>query len=337
MKRAKSKEQRANNARNKTAPVVVALCSLLFALCFSSAESAAYAPNNLVSPANYNTMQPFLNNRMRDALRPSANNGAQTRRVVSRAATPARNSASSAAASPIPASGRRVVQRAGTARSATNVGGAAAAPGGGQPQAAPKARNVVARSGRGDSAIANQNRSASTIQVSGEGGVSTSRCLADYRECMNGYCRRDNAPYNRCFCSPQLAQIEATLRPAIDDILQRLLILKNGAGSAAGMTDAELEEFWNETFGPHYDRNHMADLNEALKIDWPDAENRMRGQNAFVMGHDYCIQHLRGCFYMASNLRDAYRSEIARDCQTYEKYLQNIKTAGESILSQTGN
>jgi hypothetical protein len=60
----------------------------------------------------------------------------------------------------------------------------------------------------------------------------------------------------------------------------------------------------------------------------------MRGKNAFLIGHDYCVQHLRGCFYMVSNLRDSYKSEISRDCTAYKKYLTNLKTAGERVISQ---
>jgi hypothetical protein len=35
---------------------------------------------------------------------------------------------------------------------------------------------------------------------------------------------------------------------------------------------------------------------------------------------------------MKDNLRDAYRSEISRDCMDYEQYLQNIRNAAESIV-----
>ncbi len=35
---------------------------------------------------------------------------------------------------------------------------------------------------------------------------------------------------------------------------------------------------------------------------------------------------------MASNLRDAYKSEIARDCSTYEDTLKKIKNIAESVI-----
>jgi len=44
------------------------------------------------------------------------------------------------------------------------------------------------------------------------------------------------------------------------------------------------------------------------------------------------VQHLRGCYYMAANMRDAYRSEIARDCAAYESSLQRLQRAIESLV-----
>ena len=61
-------------------------------------------------------------------------------------------------------------------------------------------------------------------------------------------------------------------------------------------------------------------------------ESRVRGQNAFVTGNEYCSQYLDRCSYMSDNLRDAYRSEISRDCNAYEQTLQKIKNAAESIV-----
>jgi hypothetical protein len=154
---------------------------------------------------------------------------------------------------------------------------------------------------------------------------------------MNEYCKRDNTLYNRCYCSSRLAQIDANYKPALEDIERRLVIMQNGGGSGAGMSDEELEEFWQNTFFQHTGENSMASLNDSLSINWPDPESNMRGQKAFAIGHEYCEQHLRGCFYMTTNLRDAYRSEIARDCTAYERYLNKLKLAGESVLSATGD
>lgn len=97
-------------------------------------------------------------------------------------------------------------------------------------------------------------------------------------------------------------------------------------------TDAEMNEYWMNTIGKYSGENTWVNLENALDIDWASTESRVRGQTAFVTGHEYCVQHLRGCSYMATNLRDAYRSEIARDCSTYEQSLQRLKTVAESIV-----
>ena len=97
-------------------------------------------------------------------------------------------------------------------------------------------------------------------------------------------------------------------------------------------TEAEMNEYWMSVVGKYRGENSWTNLDNALNIDWASLESRARGQNAFVTGHDYCMQHLQGCFYMAANLRDIYRSDIARDCASYEKSLQKLKNAAESII-----
>ena len=94
----------------------------------------------------------------------------------------------------------------------------------------------------------------------------------------------------------------------------------------------DMNEYWMSTIGKYSDTNSWENLDNALNIDWASTESRVRGQNAFVTGHEYCSQHLRGCSYMTDNIRNAYSSEIARDCQTYEQYLQNIRNAADSIV-----
>lgn len=152
---------------------------------------------------------------------------------------------------------------------------------------------------------------------------------------MDGYCERKSAAYNRCFCSDELANIDNTLRPEVENILQQIIVIKNGGSSSTSITDAELEDLWQDTFYEYTGTNDMASLNDALDIDWPDeTDDSLRGQNTFLIGHNYCVQHLKGCFYMVSNLRDSYKSEISRDCTTYKTYLTNLKTAGEAVISQ---
>ena len=88
-----------------------------------------------------------------------------------------------------------------------------------------------------------------------------------------------------------------------------------------------------DTVGKYRSENSWTNIDDALNsIDWADLESRVRGQSAFATGHQFCTQHLSGCYYMANNLRDAYRSEIARDCDAYEQSLQQIKSAAESMV-----
>ena len=46
------------------------------------------------------------------------------------------------------------------------------------------------------------------------------------------------------------------------------------------------------------------------------------------------MQYLHGCFYMSENIRDSYRSEIARDCLKYENSLKRMKMVAESIVKK---
>ena len=156
----------------------------------------------------------------------------------------------------------------------------------------------------------------------------STRCLADYTECMNRYCQREKTAYNRCYCSSKLAQIDAQYQPAIDSLIKQILSLR----SNNAWTDAEMNQYWMDTIGKYTGDNSWVNLDNALNINWAGTESRVRGQQAFATGHDYCVQHLRGCAYMASNMRDAYRSEISRDCATYESGLAKIKNAAESIV-----
>ena len=160
--------------------------------------------------------------------------------------------------------------------------------------------------------------------------ISSARCLADYTDCMNRYCLREDTKYNRCYCSAKLSQIDATYQPAIDSLIKQIIELKNGSAS---WSDTEMNEYWMSTIGKYTGDNSWTKIDDLLNIDWASMESRARGQNAFATGHEYCVQHLRGCFYMASNLRDAYRSTINSDCATYESSLQRLKNAAESVLS----
>jgi hypothetical protein len=159
--------------------------------------------------------------------------------------------------------------------------------------------------------------------------MSSARCLADYTKCMNGYCERANTAYNRCYCSSKLSQIDAKYQNKIDSLITQIMTLK----SANQWSDSEMNEYWMDNVGKYYGDNSWTNIDNALSgINWTDLDSRVRGQNAFATGHQYCSQHLTGCYYMATNLRDAYRSEISRDCATYEQYLYTIQSAAESIV-----
>ena len=267
-------------------------------------------------------MYPYLSNKMRTELNPGVtvsqtNNPidvlvrtkqmSEPRRVVPRKTTSSATARSATttvstgrgATTQIPTNKRRVVPR-----SATTT-------------------NTIVRA-----TVPNQ-RARGTTTVAEKESVSTSRCLADYTECMNGYCERENTYYNRCYCSSKLAQIDSQYQPQITSLINEIIRLQNGGGT---WTAEEMNEYWMSRIGQYAGENSFENLEDALNIDWATTEHRARGQQAFITGHTYCSQHLRACAPMASNLRDAYRSQISRDCQSYENRLNRIKTAAESLV-----
>ncbi|MCQ2599217.1 MAG: hypothetical protein MJ187_02440 [Alphaproteobacteria bacterium] len=286
-----------------------------------------------VSPYSYNNMYPYLNNSMRTALnsgdspsqavsqidvltRTKQMAGTNERRVVARRGTNGINARAAVGVSNGNTT-RRVVARRGV-----NVGQNARVA-----TARAETRGVVARSSRSDNSVT-VDRSTGPATTTAVNNVSSVRCLADYTECMNGYCQRENMAYNRCYCSAKLAQIDSMYKPAIENLVLQIMQLRgNGQWS-----DVEMNKYWMDTVGKYSGTNSWTNIDDALNIDWASTESRVRGQQAFATGHEYCSQHLRGCYYMASNLRDAYRSEIARDCATYESSLQKLKNVAESVV-----
>lgn len=326
---------------------------------YTAAMGATSRASDYVSANTYNNLYPYMNNTMRTNLNPGVNpsqsnaqinvltrttpaNGTSTRRVVARSArnTSGATSARSATISSAPRASTRSV----SARRATNTGTSSA-------RAATPARNntqnttrrVVARSAtgttsamqsamrttRGDGNVSTVRQSTSTATYTTETDpMSSARCMADYTECMDNYCERANSEYNRCYCSSKLAQIDAMYQPEIDRLIKEILTVQN----ENYWTDAEMNEYWMETIGKYTGGNSWENLENALNIDWAGTESTVRGQQAFAMGHQYCVQHLQGCSYMQTNMRDAYRSEITRDCAAYETSLQQLKNAAESIV-----
>lgn len=289
--------------------------------------------SDFVSTPTYDNLYPYMNNKMRVALNPGASPtqarsssiaavtrtgdiSTAKRRVVARGMT---NAARSAAA-PTTGGAATTVRAGITTSSAALQGLGNAVP-----------RRVVARSGaRGDNSYVNRaSAAAANAPQSTTESISSGRCLADYAACMNGYCERKNTPYNRCYCSSKLSQIDAEYQPAIDSLVKQIIVLRNGSNT---YTQEEMDEYWESTVGRYTGGNSWADLDSALDINWADTESRVRGGQAFTTGHEYCVQHLRGCQYMASNLRDVYRSDIARDCSAYETALKKVKDVAESVV-----
>lgn len=286
---------------------------------------------------NYNYMYPYMNNQMRTNLNPGVTTS-QSANLIDTVVTTKKLS-----------SDRRVVQRPTVARGATTATMRRNTPTTPARVATPTTptrpqntnRRVVARSGirqnatmrtssRGDtSQTARAAANAANFVESNTTRISSVRCMADYTDCMNQYCERKNTKYNRCYCSSKLSQIDAQYQDTIDKLIKQILTL----GNTNNWTDNEMNIYWMDTVGKYTgDDNSWTNLDSALNINWADMESRVRGQTAFTTGHEYCIQHLRGCSYMITNLRDAYRSEIARDCATYEQSLQKLKNVAESII-----
>ena len=317
---------------------------------------ATTSPANYMSANSYNNLYPYMNNTMRTSLNPGttpSQSNAQinvltrtkqatnttTRKVVPRTATTQTTARSATTGISVrSASTPTTANTNSNARVATNTAMATR-----NNTTSNSTRRVVARSGtttnntmqaatrtsRGDvSTYANQNTSGVITYDTSTQSIPSSRCMADYIECMNGYCEREDAAYNRCYCSTKLAQIDSTYQTEIDSLIKEIIV----AQSTNKWTDEEMNEYWMETIGKYTGDNSWVNLENALNIDWSSTESRVRGQQAFATGHSYCVQHLKGCAYMANNLRDAYRSEIARDCSTYETSLKKIKSAAESIL-----
>ena len=294
----------------------------------ASRTGTATAKNQTVNPASsytYNYMYPYMNNQMRTTLKPEDPTSPSTspintvvrteqlsapRRVVPRKTAQTStnttinttSAARAATSTPVVANtGRRVIPR---------------------PSAANDSQNSVARA-------ATRTRTVTSNTTTTAKTVSSTRCLADYTECMNQYCERADTAYNRCYCSAKLAQIDAEYQPKIDSLVKQIIALQYDNSE---YDSSELNEYWESTISKYAGDNSWENLDDALNIDWSTMESRVRGQNAFLTGHEYCVQHLAGCFYMASNLRDAYRSTIAKDCNSYQAGLERLKNAAESVI-----
>ncbi|MCQ2562870.1 MAG: hypothetical protein MJ158_04635 [Alphaproteobacteria bacterium] len=322
----------------------ILLLSVVPCICFSATITNS---KNFTNSNSYSTMYPYMSNQMRQKLNPgnTTNTDSQaskaistlvktsaiapensTRKVVARSAKKTstnvvrsatnNNSGNKQVSKATSSTQRNVVQRRQATTKSSNLARAGTTNNNVN-------RNVVRRAN-----VAN--RSATTSVTSTTGNVSSQRCFSDYVECMESYCKREDTAYNRCYCSAKLAQIDSQYKSKIDDLVLQIIKLKNSENVI--WSDEEMAEYWANTMGQYSDKNYWTEIDDALNIDWASMESRVRGQNAFTAGHTYCIQHLRGCYYMSNNMRDAYKSEIARDCAIYEENLQRIQAAAESII-----
>lgn len=296
-------------------------------------------PGLAASNKSYNK---FINKSLYDNVYPSTIN--ETRQIPligSQNLEYGQNTTGSTTSKPI-MNKRRVVKRTTNARAATSSGisnisnGSSAArsvvprrntPVGGTSNARNIGRSSGNISARATSARAAVNR-ITTNSSSSSSATTSQRCFADYKECMETYCQREDTAYNRCYCSAKLAQIDAKYQNKIDELIQKIIVLQYKTDT----NSEDIAEYWDRTVGTYTNTNPWVSIDNALNINWADTESRVRGQNAFATGHSYCVANLRSCSYMATNLRDAYKSEIARDCETYEKGLQKIQTAAESVI-----
>jgi hypothetical protein len=279
---------------------------LLFAsFYFVFAVANAASTNEFMSEQQYQISEPYMNDSMRQKLNPSGSR----RTVVSRSATTSGGTNQA----------KRVVARSAVAQ--TQQGGTVAR--------AATTRSVVSRT---RSALTRESTGAtqtSTVTYSDvRGDITPTQCLSKYSECMDGYCHRPDAKYDRCYCSVKLAQIDATYKPAISALITRIAEIQNGDQT---IDQDEINAYWQQIFGSTGE-NSMQSLDESLDIDWSDTESTVRGQNAFVAGDNYCKQALTGCYYMIDNLKSMYRTTMGQDCQDYETYLKKLKYAAEQVV-----
>lgn len=322
------------------------LLVVLFILFSAPVWAAGYIPKQFANTNTGDGLYPYsLNNKKQlpqtknytppigagvTPMQQSGKRGVTKRPVRARAAT-AKQTQNNYSGQP-----RRVVQRPNVARSAANT------------NYTPRNTNhtidnrrVVARG----AAIPVQTRSKTVKRVttssnSNTSAISSQQCFAKYKDCMESYCKREDTAYNRCYCSAKLAQIDSKYQGEIDSLVQQIVELQNKPTiSDSDEPLTSVETYWRETVEKYTGTNSWDNIDTNIQIaldniDWADNATRVRGQNAFNTGHQYCVNYLTACSHMATNLRDAYKSEITRDCATYEESLKRLKTIAESVVEQ---
>lgn len=272
---------------------------------FISSVYAEVRPYNFMDTNLYNNLYPYMNNKMRKSLNPVPVNN--NRRVVSRASVRSATLNQNYNYMPSINQTRRVINR---------------------PISFNQARSSSVRNNNNSNIDNGKN-----FSFNGK-YIPSSKCIADYTQCMNQYCERKNFEYNKCYCSAKLSLIESEYKDKITSLVDKIVSLRNGN---INQNDQELDNYLKNTFGSNsYEKidKNLADINQSIQKYWTDKETRFRGQESFNIGNSYCMQHLQGCFYMSENIRDSYRSEIARDCVNYENNLKKIKIMAESIVKK---
>ena len=266
---------------------------------------AEVRPYNFMDTNLYNNLYPYMNNKMRKSLNPVPVNN--NRRVVSRAIVRSATLNQNYNYMPSINQTRRVISR---------------------PISFNQARSSSVRDNNNSNVDNGKN-----FSFNGK-YIPSSKCIADYTQCMNQYCERKNFEYNKCYCSAKLSLIESEYKDKITSLVDKIVSLRNGN---INQNNQELDNYLKNTFGSNsYEKidKNLADINQSIQKYWTDKETRLRGQESFNIGNSYCMQHLQGCFYMSENIRDSYRSEIARDCVNYENNLKKIKIMAESIVKK---
>ena len=282
----------------------------IFFLLFSfvSFANAEVRLPNFMDVNSYNNLYPYMNNKMKESLNPMPINN--NRRVVSRSAnvrSAILNQNNNYIPNPVNQT-RRVISR---------------------PMSFNQARSSSIVRNNNNHDVDNNRKYSFNGKY-----IPSSKCIADYTECMNQYCERKNFEYNKCYCSSKLSLIESEYKDKITLLINEIVSLRNGSIS---QNNQELDNYLKNTFGSNsYEKidKNLSDINQSMQTYWTDKETRLRGQESFNIGNSYCMQHLQGCFYMSENIRDSYRSEIARDCLNYENSLKKIKIMAESIVKK---
>ena len=148
-----------------------------------------YIPKKFNTITSYDDVYPYRLNNTKTNTNAKDISAATTRRsVVPRSTTNTVRTATNT----ISSQQRRVVQRSNTRARATN--------------------NNTAMNARATTApvrVRNADTTRTTTYYATNERPSSQRCMADYKECMEDYCKREDTAYNRCYCSAKLAQIDA--------------------------------------------------------------------------------------------------------------------------------